>query len=406
LRGLSREETAARAGVDVAYVDQLIAAGVLNAAGPTGLTLGDVRRVGLMRSLQEAGLPLDSIARGLQQGVLTLDFVDGPDYERFAGLGDETFEAASARTGVPVDLLLLIREAIGLGVAHPRDRLREDELEVVPFVESQVRLGFRRPAIERLLRAWGDSLRRTAEAEAGWWRSEVTDPRLAAGVSPDEISAPALSEQLMPRSERALMAVYHAQQAQTWTSNIVAGFEYQLARAGIHVSLDRPPAICFLDITGYTRLTQEHGDRAAADLAETLSRLVKRSSVAHAGRPVKWLGDGVMFYFRDPGPGVLAALEMVDGIVDAGLPPAHVGLHAGPVVVQEGDYYGQTVNLAARIADYARPGEVLVSDEVVAASLATDQPTGLTFNDIGNVELKGVAGVVHLAAARRDSAAR
>ena len=74
-----------------------------------------------------------------------------------------------------------------------------------------------------------------------------------------------------------------------------------------------------------------------------------------------------MFYFRDPGPAVRAALEMVDGLQAAGLPPAHVGLHAGPVLYQQGDYFGQTVNLTARIADYARPGEVLVSDAVADA---------------------------------------
>jgi class 3 adenylate cyclase len=77
----------------------------------------------------------------------------------------------------------------------------------------------------------------------------------------------------------------------------------------------------FLDITGYMRLTQERGDEAAASLAARLNRLVNRSSVEHGGRAVKWLGDGVMLYFRDPGPGVVAALEMVDGVSDAGLPP-------------------------------------------------------------------------------------
>ena len=52
---------------------------------------------------------------------------------------------------------------------------------------------------------------------------------------------------------------------------------------------------------------------------------------------------------------------MVNQLAAAGLPPAHVGLHAGPVLFQEGDYFGQTVNLTSRIADYARPGEVLVT---------------------------------------------
>jgi adenylate cyclase len=99
-----------------------------------------------------------------------------------------------------------------------------------------------------------------------------------------------------------------------------------------------------------------------------------------------------MCYFRDPGPAVLAALEMIDGIRDAGLPPAHVGVHTGPVVIQEGDYYGQTVNLAARIADYARPGEVLVSRPVRDASTEVD----VRFADVGAVELKGVSGTVDL----------
>ena len=162
--------------------------------------------------------------------------------------------------------------------------------------------------------------------------------------------------------------------------------------AGIHSRLERLPAICFLDITGYTRLTQEHGDDAAADLASTVARLVQRSSVQHRGKPIKWLGDGVMFYFGEPRLGVRSALEMVDELAAAGLPPAHVGLHAGPVLFQEGDYFGQTVNLSARIADYARPGEVLISKAVADAS----QDEGLAFGDIGSVELKGVAGPVHL----------
>ena len=103
-----------------------------------------------------------------------------------------------------------------------------------------------------------------------------------------------------------------------------------------------------------------------------------------------------MFFFKDPGPGVVAALEMVEGVAEAGLPPAHVGLHAGPVVFQEGDYYGTTVNIAARIAEYARPGEVLVSQEVVDASDVGD----IAFREIGPVELKGVSGEMRLHAAQ------
>ena len=86
-------------------------------------------------------------------------------------------------------------------------------------------------------------------------------------------------------------------------------------------------------------------------------------------------------------------LELADALLrDAELPAAHVGLHSGPVLFQEGDYFGQTVNLSARIADYARQGEVLVSRAVADAS----PDEAITFADIGPVELKGVSGTVHL----------
>jgi adenylate cyclase len=234
-----------------------------------------------------------------------------------------------------------------------------------------------------------------ADTEGAWWESEVVTPAMEAGKGPDEFLGLDFGDRISVLSERALMGMYHLQQTQTWTANIIRGLEVMLAEAGLHSRLERPPGVCFLDITGYTRLTQEQGDAAAATLAEQLGQLVQRTSVKHGGRPVKWLGDGVMFFFPNPGPGVVAALEMVSGVVDAGLPPAHVGLHVGPVIFQEGDYYGQTVNVASRIADYARPGEVLVSREVVEASGGVE----VAFREIGPVELKGVSGAMHLHAA-------
>jgi adenylate cyclase len=80
-----------------------------------------------------------------------------------------------------------------------------------------------------------------------------------------------------------------------------------------------------------------------------------------------------------------------------GLPPARVGIHTGPVVFQEGDYFGRTVNIASRIAEYARPGEVVVTQDVVDAV----EGAPVTFSEIGPVELKGVSGTVDLHTARR-----
>jgi class 3 adenylate cyclase len=255
--------------------------------------------------------------------------------------------------------------------------------------------------IERWLRVYGDSLRRIAETETGWWRSEVVTPLLESGTAEVEMLEVQgdLGARMAPFTEQALLAIYRGQQEHSWSQGAVELVESALEEAGLYSRLDRPPAMCFLDITGYTRLTEERGDEAAADLAARLASLVRRSSLEHGGTPVKWLGDGVMFYFREPAAAVLAAVEMVEVVERRGLPPAHVGIHAGPVIFQDGDYFGRTVNLAARIAEYARPGEVLVSQEVVDA--ADGGP--LTFTDTGPVELKGVRGPLHLYAARRPA---
>ncbi|MFN8234152.1 MAG: adenylate/guanylate cyclase domain-containing protein [Actinomycetota bacterium] len=393
----SRDEAARRAGVEPSYVDRLVELGVLVPAEPGRFTAGDVRRVQLTATLERGGIPLEGFAEAVRTGGISTAFLDSPAYERFTALGSETFLQASDRTGVPLEILMTLREAMGLAPPEPDDRMREDEETVLPFLQLQIEEGFRWPAIERLLRVYGDSARRIGEQEGAWWLSEVAGR--SAELDPGEdIGRPELAARTAPLAERSFLAIYHSWQARQWTANIIEGFERTLDAAGIHSRLERVPAICFLDITGYTRLTQEQGDDAAAELASTVARLVQRSSLQHGGKPIKWLGDGVMFLFPEPGRGVRAALEMVDGIAAAGLPPAHVGLHAGPVLFQEGDYFGQTVNLSARIADYARPGEVLVSQAVVDAS----GDDGLAFSRIGPVELKGVSAPIELLRAELD----
>jgi adenylate cyclase len=391
----TREEAASRAGTDAAYVSRLQALGVI-ASGRDRFSDGDVRRILLATSLEGAGIPLEAVGAAFERGELSLDFLDADSYTRFSALSDQTFRQVSERTGIPLETLSVIRESLGMAPPEPDDRLRDDELAILPVIELQVEQGFRPASIERLLRVQGNSTRRAAEQEAAWWYAEVIEPAYAAGKSLEEMGNPDFADRISPLMDQAFLAMYHAHQHRNWTANIIEGFEQVLARAGIRSTLERLPAICFLDISGYTRLTQELGDDASADVASTLARLVQRSSVQHGGKPIKWLGDGVMFYFDRPGPGVHAALEMVQTLPAAGLPPVHIGLAAGPVLFQEGDYFGQTVNLSARIADYARAGEVLVSRTVVDGC----DEDGLAFDDIGPVELKGVQGTTHLLRAR------
>ena len=140
--------------------------------------------------------------------------------------------------------------------------------------------------IDRFLRVYGDALRRIAEVEADWWHTYVVLPRLAAGMTEVEMHEATLEYgvELAPLLEQALLAMYHAHQEHTWTENLIGEIEDALDRSGLRSRLIEPPAICFLDITGYTRLTEERGDEAAAELAARLTPLVQRPAERHGGR--------------------------------------------------------------------------------------------------------------------------
>jgi class 3 adenylate cyclase len=166
----------------------------------------------------------------------------------------------------------------------------------------------------------------------------------------------------------------------------------------------RPPrgvaAAAIADLTGYTRLTEEAGDEAAAKVSLTLARLVNEIAASHQGEVVKMLGDGVFFHFRDPGDAVRASLDIVESVGPAGLPPAHVGVNAGPMIYDEGDYFGRTVNIAARIASRAAADQVFVSQDLVRSVT----PTGFHVREVGPFELKGIARPVWIFEAVRDDA--
>jgi adenylate cyclase len=311
-----------------------------------------------------------------------------------------TYRQVSQEAGVPLELLCGALESMGFARMAPDEPIREDELEIVPLLQ----LGHTTGVLDQLWatragRAHAEGLRLIATAWADIRHARFEGLVLESGAG--QQTAMELAAQLgvgfLPLMDRALMAIYRRQQELVWTEGLVEDIEDELEAAGVLGRPGRVPAMCFVDLAGYTRLTEERGDQAAAELAETLRLLVDRSAREHGGVPVKWLGDGVMVWFREPAGAVLAALGLVAQLPEAGLPPAHVGVAAGPVVAQGGDYFGRTVNLAARIAAYASAGRVLVSEPVIQRA----PPQGVTFVELGLVELEGIAQPVRLLEARR-----
>src|SRR6266508_461380 len=368
---------------------------------PTQSTTATIWKKRFVHGLEQGGVPLEAVGSAVRSGDLSFAFFDASYWDRFGGLAAKTYRELSAETGLSLDLLQVIRESMGFARPGPDDRVREDEFAVLPLVRTLIAAGADPLAMERHVRVWGESVRRIAEADGNFYLTQIEVPLLRAGLSWSEMLQAGSEATVMiaPLLDPALLSVYHAQSEHTWMANVVEAVEATLEKAGLHRNISHPPAMCFLDLSGYTRLTEERGDEAAAEMSATLGKLVHRSAHGHGGQPVKWLGDGVMVYFREPAPAVLFSLEMREDIPAADLPPAHVGIDAGPLIFQDGDYFGRTVNTAARIAAYANAGQVLVSGDVL--EVTTDP--GVEFVDIGSVELKGVSRPVRLHEARRTS---
>ena len=342
---------------------------------------------------------MEGIASAIRTGRLSFAFMDAAPYRRWAVRSALTYRQVSQETGIPLDTLGSALDSMGFARMAPDELIREDELEIVPLLQ----LGFSGGLLDlawttRLGRAHVEGLRLIATAWGEAYQARFEGPVLESGA--DQRTAMELAARLsvdfLPLADPALLAIYRRQQELVWTEGLVERIENELEAAGVLGRPGRVPAMSFLDLVGYTRLTEQRGDAAAAALAETLAVLVNRSSREHGGVPVKWLGDGVMVHYREPAGAVLSALGLVAQLPQAGLPPAHVGVAAGPVVAQGGDYFGRTVNLAARIAAHAGAGQVLVSVSVAESA----PPTGVRFVEFGELRLKGFAQPVRVLEAR------
>ena len=401
MEALTAADLAGLAGVTEAEIGRMVALGVLVPRdGAAPFLAGDMQKVRLAVACERAGLPMDGIAAAIRTGRLSFAFLEGAPYQRWAQPSDRTFRQVSQETGIDLDTLRETLEATGFAWTSPDEPIREDELEVVPLLRLALASGVLDQVwLSRVGRAYAEGLRLAAQVENEAYQARFEEPVLASGLGQRQAmeQASELAAQFVPLVDRALMGIYRRQQELIWTEHQVLNIEAALEAAGAIARPERMPAMCFLDLAGYTRVTEERGDRAAAELAAGLAVLVERSSRPHGGTPVKWLGDGVMLHFRDPPGAVTASLELVHQVPAAGLPPAHVGVAAGPVVVQGGDYFGRTVNLASRVAAHAQAGQVLVTAPVAEAA-ATG---GVTYAELGDLHLKGFASPVRVLEARR-----
>jgi adenylate cyclase len=164
------------------------------------------------------------------------------------------------------------------------------------------------------------------------------------------------------------------------TNIAVDGFESALA------------TVAFVDLAGFSAITDVYGDASAIAVLGRFEELV-REALGGVGPPIKWIGDEAMFGFPDPA----TALQVLGRLLPAcrsepRIPLTRTGLNHGPVLHRGNDLFGSTVNIAARIAALASPGQLLATQSVADIAIAT----GIVARDIGKVALRSIADPVPL----------
>jgi adenylate cyclase len=288
MEALTVAQLAELAGVREAEIGRLVDLGVLVAReGAAPFLTIDLRKVRLALACERAGLPMDGIAAAIRAGRLSFAFLEASPYHRWAVPSDRTYRQVSEEAGVPLDVLRETLESMGFAWTSPDEPMREDELEVVPFLQMGISTGILdKRWMARVGRAYAEGLRLAAMVETEIFQALFEGPALDAGLGQRQVMelASELAAPFIPLVDRALMGIYRRQQELVWTDHQVLNIEAALEEAGAIARPDRVPAMCFVDLAGYTRLTEEQGDQAAAELASTLAVLVERSSRA-AGAP-------------------------------------------------------------------------------------------------------------------------
>ncbi|MHB8669664.1 MAG: adenylate/guanylate cyclase domain-containing protein [Acidimicrobiales bacterium] len=148
----------------------------------------------------------------------------------------------------------------------------------------------------------------------------------------------------------------------------------------------------FVDLAGFTALTEVHGDDQAAALVDRFVSVASRA-LGPSDELVKSIGDAVMLAFPSPDSALVALRQVLEGCrAEEGFPAPRAGLHSGSAVVRAGDYFGAAVNLAARVADQAAGGQVLATGAVAVVAASR----GISIVSQGSFRLRNVASEIEL----------
>ena len=387
---LSLREAAERAGVSPGTLRRWAREGLIpEYDGYGGWTSAAAAHARIVARLRERGHSLREIRRASDAGRLAFGYIEDlfpaeePTY---------TLEEAAADTGLEPALIQRIYVTVGFNAAS-LERLNEDDLQFLRYIAAVLAAGFPFVAFLQLLRVYGQAVAQLADAEVRLFHLYVHEPLMRDGVPGMEMAEEmeSLARELLPLASPIMDHVHQRFLAHFVEQDVIGHMEADLEDDQLDLGRLRV-AIAFADLAGYTRLTEEEGEETALDAVERFIESVEHSLPDDA-RVIKTIGDEVMVVGSDPDALTDWAVGFQELYSERPLP--RIGMHYGEALYRDGDYYGQAVNQASRVAARAAGGEVLVTRPVVEAAGGH-----LVFEPIGSVRLKGFATPTELFLAR------
>jgi adenylate cyclase len=373
-------EAAAQVGVTPATLRRWARAGVVpDADGDRNWSAVAVAHARIVARLRSRGHSLEEIRKAVDDGRLAYGFVEDlfPSPPRRHSMAE-----VSEQTGLEKALIERVWTTIGLP-QREHEEFSDEDVQALHYVASVLDAGFPLVAFLQLTRVYGQTLSQIADAETRLFHIYVHEPLMREGVPGMEMAEEMehLARDLLPLAS-PIMDFIHRRFLQHFVEQDVVG--HMEVDLGEDSELGRiRVALAFCDLAGYTRFTEEEGEEEALSFVERFIESVV-DTLPDDARVVKTIGDEVMIVGQD----VRAVVDWAVGfqrLFDE-RPASRIGIHQGPVIYRDGDYFGRDVNLTSRVVARARGSEVLVTDSVVEAVGGSDH---LAFEGIGTVKLKG-----------------
>src|SRR4051794_23347417 len=341
--------------------------------------------------MRERGHSLADLKRAGQEGRLAFGFTEDlfpqPDEQA-------TVEQVARETGLEPELVERILVILGTPLGRERV-LGPHDVQALRHCAGVLAAGFPLVAFLQLVRVYAQSLRRIADAEVRLFHLYVHEPLIRDGVPELEMAEEMgeLAGDILPLAS-PLIDYLHTRYLRFFLEQDVIG-HMENERDAISDLGQVPVTLCFIDLTGFTRYTEEEGDLEALDVVENFVETVETTLPPEATL-VKTIGDEVMVVSPEPASLTEWAVGLLGHFPER--PQPRVGIHCANAVYRDGDYFGTHVNLAHRVVSSAQAGEVMVTDRVAEAIKGRED---LVFEPIGEVRLKGFPAPTPLFVVRR-----